>query len=170
MRRTVETIVATILVPGAADVLIPYFILSQTGASIPARLGLAEALALTVGVVGASLVLWVSHAFVTKGHGTPIPIDPPRQFVAVGLFRYVRNPMYLGTLLILAAEAVLFRSLWVLWYGIGLWGVLHVLLFVIEEPQLERRFGDTYREYLRSTPRWIPRASWPPEVREARRE
>jgi len=158
MRRAAETIVATILVPGAADVLIPYLILSRTRASLPAGVGPVEVLALAVGIVGASLVVWVSYVFVTKGGGTPIPLDPPRHFVAEGPFRYVRNPMYVGALLILAAEGLLFRSGWVLLYAIGLWGILHTFVLVAEEPQLERRFGDTYRAYMRSTSRWIPRA------------
>jgi protein-S-isoprenylcysteine O-methyltransferase Ste14 len=65
--------------------------------------------------------------------------------------------MYLGVLLILFAEAILFRSAWILLYAAMLWLALHSFAVLLEEPQLERRFGDTYRAYRAHTPRWLPR-------------
>jgi protein-S-isoprenylcysteine O-methyltransferase Ste14 len=64
--------------------------------------------------------------------------------------------MYLGALLILLAETVLFRSPWILLYAAALWLALHTFAVLIEEPQLERRFGDTFRDYKARTPRWLP--------------
>jgi protein-S-isoprenylcysteine O-methyltransferase Ste14 len=118
-------------------------------------------LALGISLVGAGMVVWVGYAFVTRGKGTPVPIDPPRRFVADGLFRYVRNPMYVGALLVLLGEALLFRSVWIVLYAAGLWLVLHTFLVVFEEPQLGRRFGSSYRAYVESTPRWIPHLPGP---------
>jgi len=77
------------------------------------------------------------------------------------LFRYVRNPMYVGALLVLLGEALLFRSVWIVLYAAGLWLVLHTFLVVFEEPQLGRRFGSSYRAYVESTPRWIPHLPGP---------
>lgn len=157
MRHAIKAALATIIVPGGAVILVPYLILRMTGSSPPPEPGLVELVCLTVAGLGAAMVIWVSVAFVRQGRGTPVPIDPPREFVATGLFRFVRNPMYLGVLTILVAEAVYFRSWLILGYALALWLAFHILLIVFEEPQLLRRFGESYRRYLSATPRWFPR-------------
>jgi protein-S-isoprenylcysteine O-methyltransferase Ste14 len=157
MRRVLLTILATVLVPGVAVVVVPYLILRATGDLVPPQAGIIEAVALLLALAGAAMVIWVSVAFVRTGQGTPIPVAPPENLVAEGLYRFVRNPMYFGALLTLFAEAVLFRSPWVLLYAGLLWLALHTFTVIIEEPQLEARFGDPYREYRSRTPRWIPR-------------
>jgi protein-S-isoprenylcysteine O-methyltransferase Ste14 len=157
MRHVIETTIATIVVPGLFMVLVPWLILSATGDHWPERLGPIEWLALAGMAVGLAMVVSVSWTFVTRGRGTPIPLDPPREFVAVGPFRHMRNPMYSGGLLILLAEALLFRSGWLLAYAAALWAIFHTVLLIYEEPQLEQRFGQTYRAYKKTVPRWIPR-------------
>jgi type IV secretory pathway TrbD component len=82
---------------------------------------------------------------------------PPKELVAGGVYRHVRNPMYVGALAALAGEVLFFRSGWIALYGAGLWAALHAFAVLIEEPQLERRFGETYRRYKTTTPRWLPR-------------
>jgi protein-S-isoprenylcysteine O-methyltransferase Ste14 len=161
VRNILLTTAATILVPGVAVVLVPYWILQITGGVTPPAVGLLEVVSVLLALFGAAMVVWVSIAFVTHGGGTPVPIEPPRNFVAAGLYRFVRNPMYFGALLALFAEAVLFRSLWILLYAGMLWLALHTFTVLLEEPQLERRFGEAYREYRRRTPRWIPRRPKP---------
>lgn len=156
MRKSIETILATIAVPGVAIGLIPYLILRLTGNARSSQPGLFQIVAIFVGLVGLAMVIWVSYAFVTRGSGTPIPLDPPDRFVASGLFRYVRNPMYLGALLVVISEAIGIGSPWLVAYAFGLWLALHAFLVFFEEPQLERRFGESYRYYRLSTPRWIP--------------
>ena len=157
MRHAVEAALATIVVPGAAVILVPYLILSSQDPTVSPGLDLASLLGALLAVSGAWMVVWVSYSFVAQGKGTPIPIDPPRNFVAHGLFRYVRNPMYVGALLALLGETILFRSPWLAVYALGLWLALHTFLVAFEEPQLRRRFGQTYSDYCASTPRWIPR-------------
>jgi protein-S-isoprenylcysteine O-methyltransferase Ste14 len=157
MRKIIETIFATILVPGAAVILIPYLLYSGSGMHWPARIGFLHGLSILGGLTGLGMIVWVSIVFVIRGGGTPIPLDPPSRFVASGLFRYVRNPMYVGATLVLACEAVFFLSPILAFYTFVLWFALHIFLVVIEEPQLERRFGESYRIYLNTTPRWIPR-------------
>ncbi len=92
-----------------------------------------------------------------EGKGTPIPIAPPTRLVINGLYRYVRNPMYVGAILIVLAETAYFSSLYLLLYTAGLWAMLHTSLVIFEEPQLKRRFGKDYEQYLTEVPRWIPR-------------
>jgi protein-S-isoprenylcysteine O-methyltransferase Ste14 len=121
MRHAIEAILATIVVPGAAVVLAPYLILSAQGPLPEPRLDLVGLIAGLLGAAGVVLMVWVSYAFVARGKGTPIPIDPPRKFVADGFFRYVRNPMYLGALLVVFAETILLQSSWLLAYAFGLW-------------------------------------------------
>lgn len=81
----------------------------------------------------------------------------PTRLVIIGLYRYIRNPMYVGALLIILAEAAYFGSLWLVIYAAGLWAVLHIFLVVIEEPQLKRRFGADYEQYVKTVPRWFPK-------------
>jgi len=114
-----------------------------------------------IGVVLAILSLFVMFStvrlFTTKGEGTPAPWDPPKKFIVLGPYRYVRNPMLIGVLIFLLSEVVLFGSL-----SIFIWFVLFLIanLFYFpffEEKGLEKRFGESYLEYKRNVPRWIPR-------------
>ncbi len=115
-------------------------------------------------VLGAALYLACIWRFATVGHGTPGPWDAPRHFVAVGPYRWVRNPMYISALLVVIGEAWLFLSQPLLIY-VGVMAVcLHLFVIGYEEPTLRRRFGDTYDAYVRAVSRWIPR---PPSQRRA---
>jgi len=157
MRNILVTVIATVLVPGVAVVLVPYWILQATGGLASPQVGFLEVGSVALALAGAGMVVWVSATFVAKGGGTPVPIDPPQNFVAEGLYRFVRNPMYFGALLILFAESIFFRCAWILLYAGLLWLALHSFTVLLEEPQLEQRFGGTYLDYKTRTPRWIPR-------------
>jgi protein-S-isoprenylcysteine O-methyltransferase Ste14 len=99
----------------------------------------------------------VSVGFATVGRGTPAPWDAPRRVVAVGPYRWVRNPIYVAALLVVVGEAWLFLSMALLVYAGAVAMFLHLLVIGYEEPTLGRRFGETYAEYRRTVPRWIPR-------------
>jgi protein-S-isoprenylcysteine O-methyltransferase Ste14 len=156
--HAIVTTLATLLVPGVACFVVPYFILRGTHQPLLHAFGAAQVIALPVAALGAWMVIWVSYSFVRHGRGTPVPIAPPKEFVSHGLYRWVRNPMYVGALLILAAVALFYGSPWIVLYALGLWAALHTFLVLLEEPQLKRRFGAAYEAYLRDVPRWIPRA------------
>lgn len=161
MLRSLKATMATILVPGSFCFLVPYFIIK---ASLPAPTPVPIAAQILAGLLvlcGLIMVVWVSVAFVRKGQGTPIPLEPPKQLVIQGLFRYVRNPMYVGALLILLGEIFFFKSVWLLLYALGLWSALHTFLIVFEEPQLIKRFGAEFIEYMQTVPRWIPKVPVP---------
>jgi protein-S-isoprenylcysteine O-methyltransferase Ste14 len=108
-------------------------------------------------IIGLIMMYKTIRAFATVGKGTLSPKTPVQHFVAVGLYRYMRNPMILGGLLVLLGEAIIFGSTLIfLWFV--LFGVLNHIWFIKrEEPDLERRFGDEYRQYKRNVPRWFPR-------------
>ncbi len=95
--------------------------------------------------------------FVFAGRGTLVPGVPTERLVVSGLYRHVRNPMYLGVLLSLAGEAVLFRSRDIIIEALIAWLAAHVFILVYEEPTLTGRYPDEYALYKRSVPRWLPR-------------
>lgn len=115
---------------------------------------------LIISLTGLILFIITTSTFIRIGKGTIMPWDPTRKLVVVGAYRYVRNPIILSVIILLVGEALFFGS-----YGIA---VLAILFFVInsiyfnysEEPGLEKRFGEEYREYKKNVPRWIPR--WKP--------
>jgi protein-S-isoprenylcysteine O-methyltransferase Ste14 len=83
-------------------------------------------------------------------------MDPPKHLVVEGLYRYVRNPMYLGVLLLLLGETAFFQSSALLQYTVAWFIVVNLLVVFYEEPALRRRFGDSYERYVRSVHRWLP--------------
>lgn len=104
---------------------------------------------------GVAICLYCIMTFIKQGRGTPVPFDPPRKFVASGLYRFSRNPMYLGSLAIVLGEFLLFGHALLLFYFLSLAPVYHAYIVLFEEPGLKKRFGQAYEEYLRKTPRWL---------------
>lgn len=107
--------------------------------------------------IGGALALTCVATFVVRGRGTPAPFDAPREFVASGPYRWVRNPMYIGAFLLLAGYALCAGSVEALLVAFGMLAAAHLFTVLYEEPTLRRRFGASYEAYSRSTPRWIPR-------------
>jgi protein-S-isoprenylcysteine O-methyltransferase Ste14 len=146
----------TILLPGFFAGYVPwrYFGLARVRLDVYSP-------AIVIGIVliglGAALLGACIFEFARSGRGTLSPADPPRRLVIRGLYRYVRNPMYLSVSTIVLGEVLVTRSAaltiyWAVWF-------LCVNVFVIgyEEPTLRRQFGRSYDEYCRRVGRWIPR-------------
>jgi protein-S-isoprenylcysteine O-methyltransferase Ste14 len=110
-------------------------------------------------VLGGGLALWCVALFVWLGRGTAAPFDPPRRFVAVGPYRWVRNPMYLGCLRMLAGFGLGHTSPAMLLFTLPAAATAHLFVILYEEPTLERRFGASYVEYKDTVNRWLPRAA-----------
>ncbi len=154
----IKVLLLFIAVPGIADVLIPWLILSGGKTLAFPTFGPWQALGLIFILAGAAIAAWVCVDFIRYGRGTPAPFDPPRHFVHRGLYRWVRNPMYLGAgLLIPIGEAIYFGSLWLVVYAIIVMLILHLYVIYREEPELERRYGRPYLKYKRNVSRWIPK-------------
>jgi len=81
----------------------------------------------------------------------------PKEFVAFGPFRYVRNPMSLGLVILMLCLGLYESSIAVLLFAVGLFLLLHLVVIYVEEPGLEKRFGESYRDYKRSVNRWLPK-------------
>ncbi len=106
--------------------------------------------------VGVALYLRCIWLFASVGRGTPLPLDAPRRFVAVGPYRWVRNPIYVSALLVVVGEAWLFLSLPLLQYGAAMAILFHLFVIGYEEPTLRRRFGESYEHYCTTVNRWVP--------------
>jgi len=145
-----------IVAPGSLLVFLPYLLLSGTHARTvrdrPAAL-LVAAIFMATGIV---ILVWCVWNFARVGRGTPAPIDPPRNLVVTGAYRYVRNPMYLAVGTILFSETILFRSGALLFYMLLCCVGFHLFVVFYEEPTLRRRFGASYVAYCGTTFRWLP--------------
>ncbi len=106
---------------------------------------------------GAALALLCVGTFIAIGHGTPAPFDPPREFVAAGPYRRVRNPTYIGALLIFMGLGLYQRSFSILLFALAWLAIVDLFVVYYEEPTLRRKFGTKYEEYCHAVPRWIPK-------------
>jgi protein-S-isoprenylcysteine O-methyltransferase Ste14 len=107
-------------------------------------------------IAGGAVVVACGLVFALRGEGTPAPFDAPRRFVASGPYRWVRNPMYLGALLVLVGAGLLVGSPGILALAVLAAGLAHALVVLVEEPALTARFGESYRQYRRTVNRWLP--------------
>lgn len=150
-----RSILFLFLLPGTAIMLIPYVLLSlrQEGSFEPSF----NYWGLPLIVLGAAGLFWCVWQFYSEGRGTLAAIDAPKYLVVRGLYRYVRNPMYVCIVTILLGEAIGFRS-WAILLEAGIF-IIAVQLFITlyEEPVLRRQFGESYENYARKVGRWIPR-------------
>jgi protein-S-isoprenylcysteine O-methyltransferase Ste14 len=164
MSPTLRHLRAVLALPFVVTVLVPGWLAYRD--RTPLVLATA-APALLLQCLGALLLgtglVWFAGSlrrFASDGHGTLAPWDPPRELVVTGLYRRVRNPMITGVALVLLGEAALLRSPAQLTWAVAFIGLNAVLIPLYEEPRLQRRFGEPYREYCRHVPRMFPR--WRP--------
>jgi protein-S-isoprenylcysteine O-methyltransferase Ste14 len=108
-------------------------------------------------LIGGVIVVWSFWNFLKEGRGTPAPIDPPKELVAVGFYRYVRNPMYVGLLAIILGHFLWFGYWNLLLYAAIVFIGFNLFVAFYEEPTLKRKFGTAYEEYVKRVPRWMPR-------------
>lgn len=153
MPLALRVVLFTLVVPTTGAVVVPWWLLSRWGPLPEPRAWPATVLI----AAGVALYLWCLALFASVGRGTPGPWDPPRRFVAVGPYRWVRNPIYVGVLLVLIGEAWLFLSPPLVAYAAVAAVAFHLFVVAYEEPTLRRTFGAAYEDYLDRVPRWIPR-------------
>jgi protein-S-isoprenylcysteine O-methyltransferase Ste14 len=149
-----KTVVFTILAPGFVTVGVPYLLL---GLRAEFQIGALRFVGVLPIVLGAATYLWCAWNFVFIGCGTPAPTDPPKALVAKGLYRFVRNPMYIAVGLVLGGEGIFFESYRLLVYALLAWLACHLFVVFYEEPTLKKKFGAAYEAYCQAVPRWRPR-------------
>jgi protein-S-isoprenylcysteine O-methyltransferase Ste14 len=108
-------------------------------------------------VIGLGMLIWCFWDFLVKGKGTPAPVDPPKELVVGGLYRYVRNPMYVGVLTVIFGHFLWFGNWSLLIYTAVVFAAFSAFVIYYEEPHLRKTFGPAYEEYCGKVPRWIPR-------------
>jgi protein-S-isoprenylcysteine O-methyltransferase Ste14 len=154
----VKNLIFTVLVPGTVGVYIPLRLAMNRNGLLALRLATPQTLALPLLLAGSAIYLWCLWDFAVFGRGTPAPIDAPKHLVVRGLYKFVRNPMYVGVVLMIVGWAVFFRLWVIVSYGVGAAVFFHLFVILIEEPILRNRFGESYARYCEMVGRWIPRS------------
>lgn len=172
--KTAKTLIASLgtllflfgLVP-LLSVWLPRQILSSSDSFFSFEIGMARYLGLVPIVVGVVIFIYCSGCFVFVGRSTPIPFTPNNELIVTGLYGFVRNPLYIAGVLVLAGQAILFQSVGIFIYCLMMFGIFMVFVRM-EETILEEQFGEKYKQYCKSVPRWIPRLKpgWKKEVLE----
>lgn len=162
MLTIIRHLLSILLLPFMVTVVVPRWLLRTNAAALgwggaPAVDWASRVAGAAVFAIGFALFAWCVWLFGRVGQGTLAPWDPTRRLVAVGPYRHVRNPMISGVALMLAGEALLWRSgALALWFAAFV-AINHTYFLLSEEPGLQKRFGDGYRIYRDHVPRWIPR-------------
>ena len=149
-----------LLLPATVVILVPSWIVAGGGASAPDGFPIGVlriVVALALAAAGLTLMARTIALFATVGRGTLAPWDPPRRLVLRGVYRNVRNPMISGVFALLLAESVFFASPALFGWFLAFVTANLVYIPLVEEPMLERRFGEDYDRYRENVPRWIPR-------------
>jgi protein-S-isoprenylcysteine O-methyltransferase Ste14 len=154
-----KTAIFTTIVPYAVGLWLPTQVQSAFSESTiriePERWKIILSLLLLF--AGAAIYLWCAWDFSVQGLGTPAPIDAPKNLVVSGLYRFVRNPMYVGVFLLITSRAALFWSFPVVLYLVLVATCVQLFIVLYEEPHLRKIFGEQYLDYCQRVPRWIPR-------------
>ena len=155
MKLFLKNLLFTFFIPGTVAVYVPLLVILRAP---PFPANVAEPwswLAVAVLLVGTAIYLWCLWDFATFGRGTPAPIDAPKHLVVRGLYRYTRNPMYVGVLTVVFGWALYYGSTAIAVYGVLVWTGFHLFVVKFEEPTLAREFGAEYAEYCRRVRRWF---------------
>jgi protein-S-isoprenylcysteine O-methyltransferase Ste14 len=163
MHASIGTALFLVLVPGIIAGAIPWWVSHwqiKPGVLDIGALKIIGGILIFFGL----LVLLDSFArFALQGIGTPAPIAPTRHLVVTGVYRHVRNPMYVAVTALVLGQALLFAREGLLVYGAALWLAFHLFILFYEEPTLRKGFGNEYERYIAHVPRWLPRLRpWSP--------
>jgi protein-S-isoprenylcysteine O-methyltransferase Ste14 len=157
-----KNLLFTVVAPGTVAVLLPLLIAGDD----PPATGAALAFASVLFGLGASIYAWCVWDFASFGRGTPAPIDAPKRLVIRGLYRFTRNPMYLGVLTVILGWAAFFGAARLVLYAVFVCACFHAFIRIYEEPHLAREFGDEYAAYTAKVGRWLPRPPQKPAARQ----
>jgi protein-S-isoprenylcysteine O-methyltransferase Ste14 len=143
-----------VLAPGVVAVLIPYLITGWQMETAPVAVRVAGAVLIAL---GSGFLLHAFARFVVEGLGTPAPVAPTEHLVVGGVYRYVRNPMYLAVGATIVGQALLLGQPGLLAYAAAFGAVVFSFVRLYEEPTLTEQFGASYQAYRSAVPGWLPR-------------
>jgi protein-S-isoprenylcysteine O-methyltransferase Ste14 len=153
-RAAIGTTVFLVLAPGVVAGVIPWWLTGWDSDDVWAPLRVLGAALI---VAGAAVLLHAFARFVVEGLGTPAPVAPTERLVIGGLYRYVRNPMYLAVGATIVGQSLLLGRLGLLAYAAAFGAAVLAFVRLYEEPTLARRYGEQYEAYRRAVPGWWPR-------------
>ena len=148
-----RALIAFLALPGVVAGVVPALL-----ASADARRGSGSVYGFALLLLGLFLLLWCVRDFLVSGKGTLAPWDPPKNLVVVGLYRVVRNPMYMAVVTLVAGWSLAAGSPWLAGYAVVLACGFHLRVILHEEPWLRRQFGPDWDAYSASVRRWLPRS------------
>ena len=147
-----KNVMFSLLVPGTVAVLGPLLIVKGT----VAETGWSILPGVLLLLIGLAVYCWSVWDFATFGRGTPAPIDAPKRLVVRGLYRYTRNPMYVGVLSVIFGWVLLYADLLVFVYGVCVAACFQLFVVFYEEPKLQQLFAAEYVKYQATVNRWLP--------------
>ena len=163
-RAALGSLVFLGVAPGIVAGLVPWLLTGWEAHSVPLAVRVVGGLLIGV---GAAALLSAFVRFVVEGLGTPAPVAPTERLVVGGLYRHVRNPMYLAVAAVIVGQALLLGRLVLLAYAVAFAAAVWAFVRWYEEPTLARRFGADYEAYRRAVPAWLPRPrAWKPAARD----
>ena len=163
-RAAIGSIAFFPLAPGTIGGLVPWLITGWR--PVPGWPAAVRVVGVVLIVVGLAAVIAAFAQFVYEGRGTPAPVAPTERLVIHGLYRFVRNPMYLAVGTVIIGQALLFGSIGVLVWAAVFVAAVVIFVKVYEEPTLQARYGEQYAAYRAAVPGWRPRLTpWQPPQR-----
>jgi protein-S-isoprenylcysteine O-methyltransferase Ste14 len=142
--------------PGLVAGLIPYWILGKRINKISDRpVQIYQYFGILIFLTGLVIMLHCIARFAVEGRGTLSPADPTKKLVIKGLYKFSRNPMYVGVLLILIGEATFFKANNLWGYSLVIFLAFNLFVLLVEEPRLRKDFGEDYRKYCEEVRRWL---------------
>lgn len=146
----------TIIQPGIVVGVIPFWILNdKVNSFLVQQINFYHYMGVIFFVIGLVVMLICIINFAIQGRGTLSPADPPKKLVVSGLYKFSRNPMYVGVIMILIGESIFLQSniLWI--YTFGIFIAFNVFIIFFEEPRLLKKFGVKYADYSKKVRRWV---------------
>lgn len=162
LRAALGSVLFLAVAPGVVAGLVPWWLTGwRSGGAVPLPVWAAGAVLVTAGV---AVLLHAFARFVAEGLGTPAPVAPTRHLVVGGLYRYVRNPMYVAVAAIIVGQSAVLGRPVLLLYALAFGAAVAAFVHFYEEPTLARRFGSEYDAYRHAVPAWLPRRRpWSPD-------
>ncbi|MBL1077072.1 isoprenylcysteine carboxylmethyltransferase family protein [Nocardia sp. 2] len=160
MRTLSATVVSAlwfVLAPGMVAGVVPWWLTGWHSGPTGRWWLPVSSLGVAMIAAGVAVLLYAFARFVREGRGTPLPAAPTERLVIGGVYRYVRNPMYVAVVAVILGQALVLARFGLVWYAAAVCAIVAGFVYLYEEPTLRDQFGDAYDEYRRAVPAWVPR-------------
>lgn len=156
-RALLGSVLFLVVAPGTVICLVPWWISKWKVQPMPPGFSIVQLLGVLILAASILVLLEAFARFALQGIGTPAPVLPTHHLVVTGLYRHVRNPMYVAVVGAILGQSMILGNLILVLYAALVWLVSHLFVVLYEEPTLRRKFGAEYAEFCANVPRWVPR-------------